>query len=37
MLFFSYHIILTMADAIEHEVSVMHHDPRLSASFDKNN
>ena len=34
MLFFSYHTVLRMADAIEHEESVTHHDPRLSASFD---
>ena len=34
MLFFSYHSILRMADTIEHEESIMHHDSTLSASFD---
>ena len=34
MLFFSYHSVLRMADTIEHEESVMHHDSTLSASFD---
>ena len=30
MLFFSYHSVLRMADAIEHEKSVMHDDFTLS-------
>ena len=34
MLFFSYHSVLRMADAIEHEESLVHHDSTLSASFD---
>ena len=33
MLFFSYHSVVRMADVIEHEESVMHHDPTLTASF----